>query len=190
MPRVTHVQSARKDNPVCSKGESYYWWKFRFGGKLYSLTYPRPSQLTQSAYKSTCYDLADQISDFKPDGSEPQEVIDQATEFLEDVRTSIEELRDECQESVDNMPESLQEGPTGELLNERVSACEEADNDIDSAVSEVESVDFDDWVDPNEEVDPEDEDEDEDDDDKFDFDAFTDEVAGHVHELDIGNLIS
>ncbi len=50
MPRVTHVKKARKDNPVCKAGESYYWWKFRYGGKRYSLTRPRPSQLTQSAY--------------------------------------------------------------------------------------------------------------------------------------------
>ena len=43
MPRVHHVKSARKDNPVAKKGESYYWWKFRYGGKRYSKT-PRPGR--------------------------------------------------------------------------------------------------------------------------------------------------
>ena len=63
MPRVTHVKAARKDNPVCKKGESYYWWKFRYGGKRYSLTRPRASQLTQSAYYGAVRGLIEMIED-------------------------------------------------------------------------------------------------------------------------------
>ena len=43
---------------------------------------------------------------------------------------------DECQESLDNMPEGLQEGDTGQMLQERIEACE-------SAQSELESMDLD-----------------------------------------------
>lgn len=129
MPRVTHVKSARKDNPVAKKGESYYWWKFRYGGKRYSLTYPKPSQLTQSAYFGAVYDLIDTINDWSID---PEE--EGAVESMRDeIYGSVEEIQSECQDSLDNMPESLQYSPTGELLQERIDAC-------DSAMSELDSV--------------------------------------------------
>ncbi len=49
MPRVKS-QKANKDYPDqgIAKGDTYYKWSFRFGGTHKSLTYPRPSQLTQS----------------------------------------------------------------------------------------------------------------------------------------------
>ncbi len=52
MARAHFVKKARKDNPAAGikAGDSYYWWKFRRGGKHYSKTAPRPSQLTQSEY--------------------------------------------------------------------------------------------------------------------------------------------
>ena len=54
MPRVKHVQSARKAIPSAGieVGDSYYWWKFRYGGKRVSKTYPKRSQLTQSLWSS------------------------------------------------------------------------------------------------------------------------------------------
>jgi len=128
MPRVTHVKSARKDNPVAKKGESYYWWKFRYGGKRFSLTYPRPSQLTQSAYLGAVYDLIDMANNWEID---PED--DGAVENMRDeLYGSVEEIQSECQESLDNMPESLQYSPTGELLQERIDACDNAMNELDS----------------------------------------------------------
>jgi hypothetical protein len=127
MPRVTHVKSARKDNPVCQKGEPYFWWKFRYGGKRYSLTRPKPSQLTQSEYLGTVYGLQEQIEAW---GSITNE--DDLEMFKDEVRGQLEELRDTTEESRENMPESLQESPTGELLQERYDALDEAVNEIDS----------------------------------------------------------
>lgn len=126
MPRVHYVKKARKDNPVAQKGESYYWWKFRFGGKRYSRTYPRPSQLTQSAYFGTLYDLIDMINEYDIElGDEG------AVEGLRDeVEGELDSLRDECQGSLDNMPESLQYAPTGELLQERIDALDNAINEL------------------------------------------------------------
>ena len=43
MPRVNYVKKARKNNPAVKRGESYFWWKFRYGGKQYSKTRPRQS---------------------------------------------------------------------------------------------------------------------------------------------------
>ena len=128
MPRVTHVKSARKDNPVAKKGESYFWWKFRYGGKRYSLTRPRPSQLTQSAYFGTLYSLLETIEDTGL--SDP----DDWESLVDDVKSQLEDLGQETQDSLDNMPESLQYSPTGELLQERVDA-------VESAVSDIECID-------------------------------------------------
>lgn len=128
MPRVTHVKAARKDNPVAKKGESYFWWKFRYGGKRYSLTRPRQSQLTQSAYFGTLYAALENIEDWTGESYEDFESL------VEEVRGELENLSEETQSSLDNMPDSLQYSPTGELLQERVDA-------LDTAASDVEYVD-------------------------------------------------
>ena len=125
MPIVTLVKSARKDNSVCKKGESYYWWKFRYGRKRLSLTYPKRSQLTQSNFLSQLYDLQDNM---EFDRAELEMSRDGITE-------QIQCLRDECQESLDNIPEHLQCAPTGELIQERIDALE-------SWESEFENVDI------------------------------------------------
>ena len=129
MPRVTFVKSARKDNKCVKQGESYYWWKFRFGGKRMSKTRPRPSQLTQSAYFGTLYGLTEYIEDFNVEPGE-EGIIE---ELRDEVTSQLEELRDTTQESRDNMPEALQDAPTGELLQERVDGLE-------SAISEIEGI--------------------------------------------------
>jgi hypothetical protein len=52
MARAHFVKKARKAIPGTDikKGDSYYWWKFRFGGKRTSKTAPKASQLTQSEF--------------------------------------------------------------------------------------------------------------------------------------------
>lgn len=132
MPRVTHVKSARKDNPVCKKGESYYWWKFRYGGKRYSLTRPRQSQLTQSAYFGTVYSTQEMIEDWTGEADDWEGLVDE-------VRDAVTELRDETQDSLDNMPEQLQYSPTGELLQERVDALDSVESELDC----IDEFDFD-----------------------------------------------
>ena len=140
MPRVTHVKKARKDNPVCKKGESYYWWKFRYGGKRYSLTPPRPSQLTQSAYYSQVRGLVEMIEDNEVNDN------DDFTSLRDEVSSELETIRDECQENLDNMPDQLQYSPTGELLQERIDACENAQSEVESADEfDEEEPDIDDY---------------------------------------------
>lgn len=125
MPKVTHVKAAKKDNPVAKTGEPYYWWKFRFGGKHYSRTRPRQSQLTQSAYLGSVYSIIEQIEDAELNSVEDFEAL------VESVRGDMEALRDETQSSLDNMPDSLQESPTGQLLQERIDALENIDSEMD-----------------------------------------------------------
>lgn len=133
MPRVHFVTKARKDNPAVKKGESYYWWKFRYGGKRYSATRPRPSQLTQSAYYGSVRSLVEMIEDTSVgDDSDWESLVDE-------VKSELDNMRDECQSSLDNMPDSLQYSPTGELLQERIDALENAEMEVDS----IEAFEFD-----------------------------------------------
>lgn len=137
MARVTHVKKAQKDYPEhgIKKGEEYYWWKFRYGGKHFSKTYPKPSQLTQSEFLSQVYDFNDRISGLSTgDFNEPEDL--QA--WKEELVGELETLRDEQEEKKDNMPEGLQEGPTGELLQERYDG-------IDELINELEGIDCDDF---------------------------------------------
>ena len=128
MARAHYVKKARKDNPAVKAGESYWWWQFRFGGKRYSATQPRSSQLTQSAYYSTIRSICEGIDDWKGGAGDLESLRDELVQQLQ-------AAGEECQESLDNIPEALQEAPTGELLQERIDTCE-------GGVSELESYDI------------------------------------------------
>lgn len=134
MPRVHHVKKARKDHPQygIKKGESYYWWKFRFGGKQVSKTHPKRSQLTQSSFLSQLWDIEDGISE-RFVGLDSSEDIELAKEELLE---NIEELKDECQESLNNMPYHLQDtSDAGTTLQERIDG-------LDGWVDELNSIDM------------------------------------------------
>lgn len=126
MPRVTFVKKARKDNPVVKAGESYYWWKFRYGGKRYSTTRPKPSQLTQSPFLSEMYSIQEGMA-----------MITTPEDELEDYMSRIDELYDMSEESLNNMPEQLQEGDTGIMLQERMDAMEQWKQDLESIDLEI-----------------------------------------------------
>lgn len=116
------------DTLIVKAGESYYWWKFRHGGKRISKTPPQRSQLTQSDFKSTIWTIEDErIAKF---------VYSDGRDAVEEIIGELEELRDQCQESLDNMPESLQESPTGEMLQNRIDSLEDM-------IGQLEDVDFD-----------------------------------------------
>lgn len=151
MPKVHHVKRARK--PIADHGinvgDSYYWWKFRYGGKHVSKTAPRPSQLTQSDFLSEILALEESI----------QDAIGNFESALEDMKSAIGEAADrvrdmasECEEKASNVEDRFPGGsPTIDLLNERASKCEEvADalesislDDIDTSfVDELNGVDW------------------------------------------------
>lgn len=121
-----------KDKILIAAGESYYWWAFKNGPKHYSKKEPKPSQLTQSAYLATIYDLQDRMANIRENVSD----ADSLQTELEDIKSEIETLRDEQEEKRDNMPESLQDSDTGTLLQERYDA-------LDSAYSELDGIDTD-----------------------------------------------
>jgi hypothetical protein len=130
--RLDRSKPASKDDKIIvNKGQTYYWWKFRYGGKHISTTRPKPSQLTQSDYLSQLYTLQEQLADVSN--------LDSAEEIksaIEDIVSELENLKSETEDKLSNMPDSLQSSPTGELLQERVDA-------LDGAISELEGIDLD-----------------------------------------------
>lgn len=130
MPRV-HKLTAAKDYPDkgIKKGDTYYKWTTRPGGRGKGIvhrqvTYPRPQQLTSSEFMIAVYDIEDRISALIADddlGGERDSIVD-------DIRA----LGEEQSEKRDGMPDSLQEGPTGELLQERADACDQWATDLEN----------------------------------------------------------
>lgn len=131
MTKLNYVKNARKDYPEAGikAGEDYYWWKFRFGSIQRSKIKPPRSRLTQSAYFGAVYDLQDNFG--LDNGLNPDDLQSE----IEETVNSISEIRDECESSLDNMPESLRDSDSGTLLQERIEAC-------DSAISELEGIDW------------------------------------------------
>ncbi len=138
MAKATFVKKARKAIPpdVCgidggiAKGTPYFWWKFRFGRKRYSISAPRRSQLTQSDFYAALWGIEDEaIANLTADSGLP----DAINMIINDLRA----LAEEQEEKILNMPESLQESDTAQLLQERADA-------LNAAADEFENIDFDD----------------------------------------------
>lgn len=119
-----------KDPVFIAKGESYWWWAFKNGGKYLSKTQPKQSQLTQSNYLGQLYTIQEQMDEIEC--NDPADIEG----LIDGFKSDLENLRDETQGSLDNMPEGLQQGDTGQLLQERIDACE-------NAISEFENIEFD-----------------------------------------------
>jgi hypothetical protein len=135
MARVTKVEHAQKDYPEyeIKKGDTYYWWKFRFGGKHVSKTYPNRSQLTQSSFLGSLYDLEDNWS---LDREDPQGSI-------EDLKSQVEDLKSQCEESLENMPDNLRENSeSGNLLQERIDQCDEWIGNLEGIDADINEEDF------------------------------------------------
>lgn len=158
MARAHFVKKAAKDHPEggIKKGEPYYWWAFMVGGrggpKHYSKSAPRRSQLTQSGFLGALYDIEDEISALAAD--------DGLADVVPDIAGRLNELADEQEEKKNNMPDALQDGPSGEQLQERADACR-------TAADELEAIDFSDAPEKKEEGDDKAEDKTEDEGDDY-----------------------
>jgi hypothetical protein len=130
--RANFVNRARKNYPKhgIKRGESYWWWKFQRSPKQYSKTRPTRSQLTRSEFWSRIYALQDEATSGTP-------YIEDIEDRIGEIKTALEEVRDETQEKHDNMPQSLRDGATGELLQGRADACEEAISALDSVYVDI-----------------------------------------------------
>lgn len=136
MPRVTHVKKARKDNPVCKKGGSYYWWKFRHGGKRYSLTPPTRSQLTTSGHLAAIYDAEDSVTNLYIDPSEGALAgsMESAKDAIDGAADTFREQAEEYNESADNVEEYFPGSWKAEEIREKGEACEAAADECTNQV--------------------------------------------------------
>lgn len=134
MPQVHYVKKARKDYKEAGvkKGESYYWWKFRYGGKLISKTHPKQSQLTQSEYLSSMYSIQESVEGC---AGSIQDVIDE----LKSAKENVEEVMQNCEEKADNLENSFPNGcPSLETLRERIDYCCALIDSLESAADALE----------------------------------------------------
>lgn len=145
MPRVHYVKKARKDNPAVEKGESYYWWKFRYAGKRYSKTRPRPSQLTQSDKLSRLFeaqesidDAIDAIGDFAFDHSYVENLVD----TLAIAATDVRDVGEEYMESADNIRMYIEESPVADKCEEKYYNCESMADEIEETRMTIEDLEF------------------------------------------------
>lgn len=145
-------QKARKEyvcsNSSCKKvikvGDEYYRFsqsRFHPLRILCLACRPTRSQMTGSEFLSTMFAIED--GDMSKVSIEA--IQDDAQSIIEGIIGQLEELRDETEERRENMPESLQDAPTGEMLQGRVDSVEEMiselediETDIDEELSEEE----------------------------------------------------
>lgn len=146
MPKVNYVKAARKDNPVAKAGEPYYWWQFRNGGKRYSKTRPRQSELTQSDKLSRAYALSERLEDIAlPEGDDRDELktaVESAVDELQEVAEEVRALADEYRDSAENIRSSFSESPTADECEEKADNLDGWAEEIESAKGELEGIDF------------------------------------------------
>lgn len=137
-----------------------------------------------SSWETSTSDFVLTCGDLQENFAKEYDLTDESC--IDDIRSVLEEQRDNAQDSLDNIPESLQYGPTGEMLQERIDMLE-------SVISELDAIDFeeirdevrndfddeDDYDDEDADDEDDEEDDDYDDDDEGDY---TDALSAAVEE--------
>lgn len=136
MARVKY-QKAMKDYPEAGikKGDMYYYARIKTGPRssrqIRQLKPIRRSQLTTSEFLSQFYGFQEQLSDYNGR-------IADLSAFLSEMASDVRNLGEEEQAKYDNMPEPLQQGDTGQMIEERAQAMEQWADSLENAASEAE----------------------------------------------------
>lgn len=141
MPKLHHVK-ANRDYPEIGvkKGEMYYHWSFRYGGKRKSKNRPKPSQMTNSPFLSEAYSINEDIEALEAKNFESMEDL---VTFCDEIIERANELSSQCQDSLDNLPDSLRDSsPTGEMLQTRVDNVENFVSEMESARDNLDEEDI------------------------------------------------
>lgn len=130
MAKVQVIQKSRKEYK-CSKcgkvipvGSKYYKGEINFGPTII-----RCSDCKLEAWEVTTSDWQLSTGAIINRWEENYGLSDSTPEELHD---EIESIMDDQQERLDNMPEGLQEGDVGQLIQERIDACEAAMDELDN----------------------------------------------------------
>lgn len=134
MARV-HTRKARKDYPAqgIKKGDTYYTWKTRTTiGKSYRSTVhrslTRPLTTSSSAWEQTQAEIRKAF-----------EGVD-GPDSLREIATMIRDAGEEERGKFENMPEGLQQGDTGQMLEERADNSEQWADRVDEIADELEET--------------------------------------------------
>lgn len=148
MARITHVQSAQKDQGRCRKcgseikaGDSYKWFANRIGRssikkKFCSRCPIRQSDMTTSDKLSTLYSAQETLEDAIPKA----ESLDDLAQALNEAASEARDVAEEYRDSVSNMPDSLQSSPQADEMNEKADNIESWADSLESAASEIEGM--------------------------------------------------
>lgn len=117
------IPANKKDKILVEVGQSYYWWKWRFGSKNVSLTEPTPDQLTR--YGKSEWD--EKMEDYE----ERKGNLDSESD-KDDLLEDISEFKEELESRLENIPESLKESS---VLNERIE-------ELDTLYDEVTGIEI------------------------------------------------
>lgn len=129
-------RTARKDYPDhgIKKGDQYWFAQIKTGPSssriIRSLKRIPQSQLTTSPFKSGWYAM-----------QEAWEASSREADDIRDAAQEITDLGDQAQESFDNMPEGLQQGDTGQMLENRAQACHDAAASLEALADEFDALD-------------------------------------------------
>lgn len=66
--------------------------------------------------------------------------LEKLSEEINAIMDRITEIREEEEEKYDNLPESLQESEKGEAFQEGIDSLENAEGNLDSAMSDIAEV--------------------------------------------------
>lgn len=129
MPRV-QTQKARKDYPEqgIKKGDTYYSWKFRYGGEYKSKTPPKPSQLTQSKWAAV-YAAREMIEEWDERSS-----ADDLATLISDAAGTVDECASEYEESAEAM------GGAGEQMREWAEQLQSLSSELEDLQSRAADI--------------------------------------------------
>jgi hypothetical protein len=171
--RSHFIKNSRKSPGDCGhcgtvirKGQGYYWWKFRYGGKHIRCANhpPRQSDLTASDKLSRAYAASETVeelvtalrdavtpvtaaltsNDPNPGPVPGVETLFQAVGDmqggLEEAASEAEEVASEYNESADNIEQTFSSSPTADECRERAESLESWAGTLQSVSIEADSV--------------------------------------------------
>jgi hypothetical protein len=157
MARITHVKKAQKDQGTCMvchktirAGEPYKFFKNRIGmmsqRKVFCGACPiRASHMTTSDKLATLYGIQEGLEDQAGNFT----TLDDIKEALETAANEARDVAQEYEDSLSNMPEGLQQGDTGQQIQEKVDAINEWADELESAANDVEAMEAPDEIEPD-----------------------------------------
>lgn len=143
MPKVYKVKKCRKSPGSCGKcatviekGQPYTYWQFAYCGPSIRCSkpecQPKAADLTRSEFWGQIYTLQERTFDC--------ETTEDFESERDEVAGELQNIASECEDKLSNMPDGLQQGPTGEQLQGRADACNDAASELENIDCSIEEL--------------------------------------------------